>query len=610
MKFSTKLILSFICITLLLLAIGVISQYLNNEIKSRVVQESRNAVSELQLSGTMGTNLYQSLISTQYFLEEQYQQQFNKNYPDSVLNAGNPEERVEQALNNFDNRLAEFENLLETQQTQSNDGKSTGGNRVLIERLESRVDIYSSLIDQLLELTRDDYEDGREFFTVTIEPYFRSNILPLIDQLREQTQFNLDAEIDQLNDELTASSRKLAIATVAAFLLSILLAYLLYRSIARPLQNLSIAAKHIGAGNLDERIDVNSRDEVGQLGEEFNKMAENLGKTTVSKDFMDDIIESMADALIVTDEENKIQRINSAAGEMLHYNDSELTGKPLSTVLLKEDADDLANKSSDYEFKNYETHFLTKEQETVPVAVSRAIIHGSGNEIKGAVCVAADITRRREAEQQINRSLKEKEILLAEIHHRVKNNLAVISSLLQMQMWETESDAAQMALRDSQLRVQSIALVHKKLYQSDNFSRIQFEQYIPDLVQAIQENYEASEGIGIETSLHQVVLNINQAIPCALLLNELIINSIKETTDKGRKETLGVELWNKDGQVNLKIAETGNGRLEDFDFTRNDSFEMKIINTLVGQLEGSLQLNPDGKSGILIQFKQREIISS
>lgn len=547
MKISTRLLLGFSAVIILMLGIGIISQYLNNQIKSQVVQESNKAVQKLELSGNMGTDLHQSLINAHYYLEDEYKKEFSNTSTDTILRPGNVETRIDAAFDSFEQNLSEFELLLDAQ-VKENSIAADSANSQMLHQLDRRVDIYHSLIEQLLRLTEDDYNKGQEFFTVTIEPYFRNNILPLTDELAEQTQLDLNEEIDQLNEQLTSSSQQLGMATVAALLIALGFAYLLYRSIDRPLQKISSAVQRIGIGNLDERIGWNSNDEIGKLAQAFDTMAENLGKTTVSKDFMDDIIDSMADALIVTDTDHQVSRINAAAENMLGYDDAELIGQSVTTILTESDAQDLARNTIDYEFKNFETEFICANDSTVPVAVSRAVITGAEQEIKGAVIVAADISARQEAARQIKESLREKEILLAEIHHRVKNNLALISGLLQMQQWEAEDQKVKFALTQSQLRVQSIALVHKKLYQSESFSYIKLERYIPELIEAIEQNFAISRQVQVQLDLQPVILNINQAIPCSLLINELMINLMEAEI-----YSFNVELGTQNKQVWLRI---------------------------------------------------------
>ncbi|MDY6868949.1 MAG: PAS domain S-box protein, partial [Chloroflexota bacterium] len=451
MKFSTKIILSFTGVTLLLLAIGLTSQYLNNQVRNQVVLESQEAVQELQLSGDMGLDLYKSLINTQYYLEDRYRKSINDNEEQVDLNTQKAQQRVEEALNNLQSSIKGFRSLtIESQDEETLTDESRQVTLESLKNLQTKFEIYSSLVRELLILTRKDYDDGKEFFTVTIEPYFRDNLLPLVDELRDQSQINLNEEISTLNAQLDQASTFLFFATVAAFIISLVLAYFLYRTVAYPLRDLATAAQNIGSGNLNQRIDIKRRDEIGNLAEEFNRMAENLSKTTVSRNFMDDIIESMADSLVVTDVSGTIQRVNSSTADMLGYREEELLGTslnklfPTSEKVIKylKNGRDVLHREANYQKRN---------GDTIPVSLSLGSIHNSNGEEQGMVCVASDISKRKEAEQQITKSLKEKEILLAEIHHRVKNNLAVISGLLQMQIWETEDDAAETALKDSQL---------------------------------------------------------------------------------------------------------------------------------------------------------------
>ncbi|MDX1586548.1 MAG: histidine kinase dimerization/phosphoacceptor domain -containing protein, partial [Balneolaceae bacterium] len=379
-------------------------------------------------------------------------------------------------------------------------------------------------------------------------------------------------------------------------------------SVAYPLKDLALAAKNIGSGNLDERIEVKNRDELGNLAEEFNRMAENLSKTTVSRNFMDDIIESMADSLVVTDESGNIQRVNSSTLEMLGYREGELEGEPLSDLFSDPELVSRYMASAD-EVENSEAKYIRKDGSTIPISLSLGTIHDAEGNKQGIVSVASDITKRKEAEEQITQSLKEKEILLSEIHHRVKNNLAVISGLLQMQIWETDDHAAETALKDSQLRVQSIALVHEKLYQSENLSYIQFDYYIRDLLQAISSTYMDSHlAVSIETELEDIILNINQAIPCSLLLNELIVNAYKHAFDAEAGGNIYVRTHKSEDTIHLYVKDDGIGLPQDFDLQAANSLGMTLINTLTQQLNGEINMKNENGAIFEVNFEVEEVV--
>lgn len=205
--------------------------------------------------------------------------------------------------------------------------------------------------------------------------------------------------------------------------------------------------------------------------------------------------------------------------------------------------------------------------------------------------VALDITDQKKHEGVIKESLQEKEILLAEVHHRVKNNLAVISGLLELSASQTEDDKLTSLIQSSQLRIQSMAKVHELLYESEFFSKIPFKDYINSLLDTIQLTIDTS---GFKpnfiTYIEQIPLNINYAIPCGMLVNELITNSIKHAFPNSQTGTITINFYKEANRVILQVKDRGIGIEDDFDAASSSSLGMTLIRILSQQLDAELNM--------------------
>lgn len=220
--------------------------------------------------------------------------------------------------------------------------------------------------------------------------------------------------------------------------------------------------------------------------------------------------------------------------------------------------------------------------------------------------VIRDITARKRAEEQIKASLEEKEVLLQEVHHRVKNNLQVISSLLYLQSKNVKDQQAFEILQDSQNRVRSMTLVHEQLYQSKDLARIDFAEYVENLVGGLFRSYGVHPNvIKLEIHVDDVSLGIDTVIPCGLILNELVSNSLKHAFPDGREGKICIELCSDDeGECSLTVSDNGVGLPKDLDFRNTESLGLQLVNTLVGQLDGSIELDSDGGTAFEIIFAE------
>ncbi|RME99486.1 MAG: PAS domain S-box protein [Chloroflexi bacterium] len=230
----------------------------------------------------------------------------------------------------------------------------------------------------------------------------------------------------------------------------------------------------------------------------------------------------------------------------------------------------------------------------------------------GEVWLVSDVTESMQAESQLIASLQEKEVLLKEIHHRVKNNLQVIYSLLSLQAGYFSDKSVLEALRDSQHRIRSMALVHEKLYQSQDLAHINPAEYIRSLVTQLFNSYQnMATLVRFESDVDKsVMLNIDQAIPCGLIINELVTNSLKYAFSTAQhngegKITVAMKQQN-DGQVILSVADNGTGLPEQIDFETATSLGLQLVNMLTLQLEGQLSVSRQGGTTVTVVFQVEE----
>ena len=597
MRLGTKLLLSFLAVAFLVLLTGSLSYYLSNEIKNALIDESQQSATELQILTEMTVTLQNSMLYTRNFLTES-----------EKLREGDQSLRTSSQVRQAREMIIEStERFLEAHERYSGladrDVLESPELLKLHERMNTLMDSlivaygpYRGLIDELLgQNMYGNY--GEEIFNVTIEPYFRNTLLPLLENLRDNSNLFLDLQQAKIEASAEQTVRRIILITVLGFAASLLFAFIIYRSITQPVNTLTSAAKKIGNGNLDQRIKLRSKDELSRLADTFNQMAENLSKSMVSRSYVNNIIQSMGDMLFVTNDEGLIQMSNKTVHRKLGYKNGDLEHFSVWNIIEESDRDRIRKKivSNDLAISELETKIVSKEGHVLPVILSTSVLSDEVSEDVRLVFVASDISVQKESEQRISESLHEKNILLAEIHHRVKNNLAVISGLLQMQMWNVEDESAKIALQHSQLRIQSIALVHEKLYQNETFADINISDFARELVDAVSESFKQPEQeVILNYNMDNIKMNINQAVPLSLLLNECIVNCYKHAFAGRDNGEIDIDLGMNGDKVNIQVADNGNGLPDGFDFEKQQSLGVTLIRTLVSQLRGEAHYSSNG----------------
>ena len=220
------------------------------------------------------------------------------------------------------------------------------------------------------------------------------------------------------------------------------------------------------------------------------------------------------------------------------------------------------------------------------------------------MAIVRDVTERKQAEKQIKASLKEKEVLLKEIHHRVKNNLQIISSLLKLQSRSIKDEQTLAMFNESQSRIRTMALIHESLYQSNDLSRINFAEYIQKLVANLLRSYEInSSAIKPVINVDNVFLEIDVAVPCGLIINELVSNSLKYAFPSGKEGKIQVDFSSENERnFTLSVSDNGVGLPKNLNILETKTLGLQLVNNLVDQLEGTVKNNVDGGTEFRITF--------
>ncbi|WP_297337105.1 tetratricopeptide repeat protein [Algoriphagus sp.] len=210
--------------------------------------------------------------------------------------------------------------------------------------------------------------------------------------------------------------------------------------------------------------------------------------------------------------------------------------------------------------------------------------------------------------QKIEKQNQEREMLLKEIHHRVKNNLQIISSLLSMQTRRMNDLKMIDAMKESQSRVKTMALIHEKLYQYDNLSAINMREYLIQLSDFLTQTYRTDKKIQVEIDSEEINLDIDTAIPLGLITNELLSNALKYAFEDTQTGTIKIKLAaTGPGEFELLVADTGKGLSQDMDIERSPTLGLRLVNSLTRQINGTMNVQSQGGTSFLIQFKESSL---
>jgi PAS domain S-box-containing protein len=321
------------------------------------------------------------------------------------------------------------------------------------------------------------------------------------------------------------------------------------------------------------------------------------------------LVEYAEDAIITTDLDGAILSWNPAAERLLEYRAEEMMAQPI-TRLLPDDREDeetsiLSNIRRGEAVAHFETVRRRKSGSLVHVSLTISPLRDRHGAIVGASKIMRDITDRRHYLEQLQRlnaelqsrvrartaELRERDVLIQEIHHRVKNNLQVISSLISMQVRSIEDRGIRTALRECQSRVETMAQIHEMLYQSKDYARVPFPRYAKELTTRVLSAAGLSpDGVTIAYRMADLFLPVDQAIPCGLILNELISNSLKHAFPSGTGN-IEIEFRAIDkNRVLLAVSDDGIGMKREFDPAKSKSLGVALVLALVKQLDGALEL--------------------
>jgi len=362
-----------------------------------------------------------------------------------------------------------------------------------------------------------------------------------------------------------------------------------------------------GVGSFEARIIPLSEKEVAVIMRDITESKRMEHELRLSEDRYRTIFETTGSATAILEEDGRISLANAEfKASFGHFPEDDERGLRWTDLLIEPDRERMRRchqeitAHPDVARKEYELHCLHTDGSIRDVIMVIDLVPGT----RRCVLSLLDITERKQAETQIRAQLREKEVLIKEIHHRVKNNLQIISSLLTLQSHISHDPAISDVFQECQNRIRSLSLIHESLYQAKDLGRIDFAGYLQRLVGSLLSSYGVKpDRIHYRICAENIFLNIDTAIPCGLIVSELVSNCLKHAFPVGMQGAISIEMTGS-GAFCLRISDTGIGFPEDLDFRRTESLGMQLVCSLAGQLNGTIELFRDCGTRFEIRFTE------
>ncbi len=318
--------------------------------------------------------------------------------------------------------------------------------------------------------------------------------------------------------------------------------------------------------------------------------------------------------ILISNPEGEIYDVNEHVSEFLGLEKDKLKGKSIFdlNLLLPEKIDEAKNLlkiiGEDGEVPPYETRILDPMGNERHVKIFSKPINVNGKDL--IIFVIQDLTEIKKAQSELEKAVKEKDLLLKEIHHRVKNNLMIISSLLSLQARYLKDKEAFEIFKESENRARSMALIQERLYRSSNLKEIDMMEYLQALARGIFNSY-ARPGVEFKFDIDKIKMDIELAIPVGLIVNELITNSFKHAFPDGSGGEVNLKLKSLDDKIFLEVSDNGIGFPEDLDWQNTESLGLQLVKSLADQINAKVQMISDNGTTfkLTIPVSSRKIIN-
>lgn len=322
------------------------------------------------------------------------------------------------------------------------------------------------------------------------------------------------------------------------------------------------------------------------------------------------VVESAPSAMVMIGPAGRIEMINAQSESLFGYPRDELLGQPIEMLVPERFRRNhpglrgsfFSNPVSRPMGAGRDLFGLKKDGSEFPIEIGlNPIETDEGTMVLSAI---VDISDRKQKEERIETALKEKDILLGEIHHRVKNNLQVVNSLLDLQIDRIQDPVVLDMLRESQNRIKSMALIHQTLYESRDFVQVDFSNFLDSMAPTLVASYGVDpDRITLSIDAVEVQLPISAAIPCGLVINELISNALKHAFPDGRTGEIKIQLAQESKtHALLSVSDDGRGIPEDFDLAGTDTLGLQLVNLLTEQLGGMLEITRANPTSFTLRF--------